>query len=67
MISLARRENSETQKLMKQFISKTDNLSETTRIFDFILATLTAATCPLSPCDDCELLNCILREDKKEH
>lgn len=53
--------NTELAKLAASFDQKMTAAKNDVRRLNSILETITAETCPLSPCDDCVLVRCMLR------
>lgn len=55
--------NGELDQLAATFNQKVQATKNDVRRLNSILETITAETCPLSPCDDCVLVRCMLRRN----
>ena len=59
--------NAELDSLRSEFAQSADAALASIKKLDSILSTLTAETYPLSPCDDCLFVHCMLRRVKTDH
>ena len=60
-MTLFSHKNAELEELTMAFDRKTLATKNDIQRLNAILENLTAETCPLSPCDDCLMIRCMLR------